>query len=240
MNQKGEQEELQLLLRSRFPILVVETAEERRFLALIETVANLNESALFTWSVVQGLRRPLKNESIAVSRELIDALQEIRKSPQNGIYVFFDATPWLDNPAVVRLIREIAHEYQQTHRTLVFVGSKVALHSDVQRMSASFRLAPTGPDEVRAIVKEEFEIYNYNMGLTGLRGEQVAYEMLIQHLVGLSRDDARRMVRQSIEHEGKITMEDVARVLQLKHDSLGEDGTLTMVTEIESRASAGA
>jgi hypothetical protein len=67
-----------------------------------------------------------------------------------------------------------------------------------------------------------------------LRGDQVAYEMLVQHLVGLSRDDARRMVRQAIEHEGAITMEDVARVLKLKHDSLGEGGTLTMVTEIES------
>jgi hypothetical protein len=32
-SKKGEQDELQLLLRSRFPILVVETAEERRFLA---------------------------------------------------------------------------------------------------------------------------------------------------------------------------------------------------------------
>jgi len=234
MSKKGEQDELQLLLRSRFPILVVETAEERRFLALIETVANLDESALFTWSVVQGLRRPLKNETVPATRELVDGLQEIRKSPQNGIYVFFDATPWLDNPAAVRLIREIAHEYQKTHRTLVFVGSKVVLHPDLLRMSASFRLAPTGPDEVRSIVKEEFEIYNYNMGLTGLRGEQVAYEMLVQHLVGLSRDDARRMVRQSIEHDGAITMEDVARVLKLKHDSLGEDGTLTMVTEIES------
>jgi SpoVK/Ycf46/Vps4 family AAA+-type ATPase len=231
---KGEQEELQLLLRSRFPILVAETAEERRFLALIETVANLDESALFTWSVVQGLRRPLKNESVPASRELVEALHEIRKSPQNGIYVFFDAMPWIENPAAVRLTREIAHEYQQTHRTLVFVGSKVALHPDLQRMSASFRLAPTGPEEVRSIVKEEFEIYNYNMGLTGLRGDQVAYEMLVQHLVGLSRDDARRMVRQSIEHDGAITMEDVARVLKLKHDSLGEDGTLTMVTEIES------
>jgi hypothetical protein len=43
MSKKGEQDELQLLLRSRFPILVVETAEERRFLALIETVANLDD-----------------------------------------------------------------------------------------------------------------------------------------------------------------------------------------------------
>ena len=231
---KSERDELQLLVRSRFPIIVVETAEERRVLDTIEVVANLDDSPLFTWSVVQGLRRPVKNETVPQTRELIDALSEIRKSPQNGMYVFLDAMPWLDQPAVVRLVREIAFEHQRTRRTLIFVGSRLALPPDLQRMSASFRPAPIGPDEVRAIVKEEFEVYNYNMGTTGLRGDQAAYEMLVQHLVGLSRDDARRMVRQSIEDEGAITLDDVARVLKLKHESLGKDGTLQMVTEVES------
>jgi SpoVK/Ycf46/Vps4 family AAA+-type ATPase len=231
---KSEREELQLLLRSRFPILVVETAEEQRFLELIQNVANLEEQALFTWSVVQGLRRPAKRESVAQTRELVEAVSEICRSPQNGIYVFFDATPFLDHPGVVRTLREIAFDHNRTHRTLVFVGSRVTLDPDLLRMSASFRPATIGPDEVRKMVKEEFEIYNYNMGQMGLRGDQSAYEMLVQHLVGLSRDDARRLIRQSIEHEGRITIEDVARVLRLKHDSLGKDGTLQMVTEIES------
>src|SRR5258705_2950989 len=101
-------------------------------------------------------------------------------------------------------------------------------------MSATFRLAPIGPDEVRKIVKEEAELYAYQHGQESIRGDQAAYEMLVQHLVGLSRDDARRMIRQSIEHEGAITMDDVARVLRMKHESLGQGGTLQMVTDIET------
>jgi len=229
-----ERDELQLLLRSRFPIIVVETAEERRFLDLIENVANLEDSALFTWSVVQGLRRHAKGETVPNTRELVDALHDIGKSPQNGLFVFFDAGPFLDHPGVIRMVREIAFDHTQRRRTLVFVGSRVALHPDLQRMSASFRPSTIGRDEVRKMVKEEFELYNYNTGQSGLRGDQAAYEMLVQHLIGLSRDDARRMIRQSIEHDGAITIEDVARVLRLKHDSLGKDGTLQMVTEIES------
>jgi SpoVK/Ycf46/Vps4 family AAA+-type ATPase len=42
------------------------------------------------------------------------------------------------------------------------------------------------------------------------------------------------MIRQSIEHEGAITMEDVARVLRIKHESLGKGGTLQMVTDVET------
>ena len=231
---KNEQEELQLLLKSRFPIIVVETPEEARFLGLIETVANLEDKPLFTWSVVKGLRRMPKGDGVPNTRELLDAVQDIVKSAQNGIYVFFDAMPFLHLPGAIRAFREIAFDHNRTHRTLVFVGSRVTLDPDLQRMSALFRPALITAPEVRKLVKEEFETYNYQMGTEGLRGDQAAYEMMVQHLVGLSRDDARRMVRQAIEHEGAITLEDVARVLRLKHESLGQGGTLQMVTEVEA------
>lgn len=230
----NEQEELQLLLRSRFPILVVETAEERRFLALAEKIANLDELGLFTWSVVQGLRRAVpRGESMAQTRELVDALAHLVKSPQNGIFVFLDAAPFIGHPGVVRMIREIAFEHTKNCQTLVFVGSRVELDADLQRMSASFRLAPIGPEEVRKVIKEEAELYSYQRG-EAVKGDQVAYEMLVQHLVGVSRDDARRMVRRAIEHDGAITMDDVARALRMKHESLGKGGTLQMVTEVET------
>ena len=38
---KKEVEELRLLLRSAFPVIVVETAEEQRFLDIAENLANL-------------------------------------------------------------------------------------------------------------------------------------------------------------------------------------------------------
>ena len=230
---KGEQEELRLLLRSRFPVIVVETAEEQRFLQLVENLANLDDKTLFTWSVVRGLAGTRAGTAISGTRELVDAIGHIERDPRGGLYVFLDAAPYLDHPGVVRMIREIAFDHMSNGITLIFVGSRVGLHPDVQRMSASFRMSSIGPDEVRALIKEEAELYMYRRE-ANIKADRAAYEMLVQHLVGLSRDDARRMIRQSIEHEGAITMEDVARVLKLKHESLGKDGTLAMVTEIET------
>jgi SpoVK/Ycf46/Vps4 family AAA+-type ATPase len=235
---KNEQEELRLLLRSSFPVIVVETAEEQRFLKVVETLANLEDKTLFTWSVVQGLSGNRAGTGVSGTRELVDAVGHIERDPRGGIYVFLDASPFLDHPGVVRMIREIAYEHARNQITLVFVGTRIALHPDVQRMSASFRMPTIGPDEVRALIKEEAELYMYQREV-GIKADRAAYDMLVQHLVGLSRDDARRMIRQSIEHEGAITMEDVARVLKLKHESLGKDGTLAMVTEIESLESVG-
>ncbi|HUP97981.1 MAG TPA: AAA family ATPase [Usitatibacter sp.] len=230
---KPQQEELRLLLRSRFPIILVETAEEQRFHQLIENIANLDETALFTWSVVRGLSGQRVGSTVVGTRALGDAISHLVKSPQNGIFVFFDAQPHLDHPEVVRMIREVAMEHTKNRQTLIFVGTRVELHPDLQRMSAAFRMPTIGPEEVRALIKEEAELYMHQREVN-LKADRGAYEMLVQHLVGLSRDDARRMIRQSIEDEGAITMEDVARVLKIKHNSLGQGGTLQMVTEVES------
>jgi AAA+ superfamily predicted ATPase len=230
----SEQDELRHLLESRFPIVIVETAEERRFLQMIESVATLSATALFTWSVVQGLRRYPRGDRILETRELQAALWHLLKTPQNGYFVFLDPQPFLDNPEITRLIREVGFDYTRTQQTMVFVGSTLGLAPDLQRMSATFRLAPMTPDDVRKLCKEEMELYATRNDGHAVRGDNAAYELMIQHLVGLSRDDARRLVRQAIEGDGRITMDDVAGVLRHKHESLASGGALQLVTEVET------
>ncbi len=231
---KNEQAELRHLLESRFPIVVVETAEERRFLQMIEAVAAASETPLFTWSLVQGLRRTPRGDGVLETRELAHALWHIRKTPQNGYFVFLDPQPFLDHPETIRLIREISFDYTRTQQTLVFVGSSLNLPPDLMRMSATFRMAPITPEDIRKLFKEETELFATRNDGQAVKGDAAAYELMVQHLVGISRDDARRLIRQAIEHEGRITMEDVGRVLRHKHESLGKGGALQLVTEVET------
>ena len=230
----NEQTELAQLLESRFPIIVVETAEERRFLQMIESAAALSETPLYTWSLIQGLRRYPRGDGVLETRELAKALWHLLKTPQNGYFVFLDPQPFLDHPETIRLIREIGFDYTRTQQTMIFVGSTLSLAPDLMRMSATFRMAPMTPGDVRKLCKEEMELYSSRNDGQAVKGDSAAYELMIQHLVGLSRDDARRLVRQSIERDGRITMEDVAGVLRHKHESLGRGGALQLVTEVES------
>jgi len=226
--ERNEIGELGFLLRSRFPILVVETPEESRFLGLVERASNLENMALFTWSVVQGLKRHLRNEYVSDTHEFLDALKHINGSPQNAAFVFFDAQPYMDNPVAARLLREMALGYQQTPRTFIFVGSTVSLPGDLQRMSASFQMVLPSVEEIRDIFREEATFFKSGHEGLALRGDQNALEMMTQHLVGFTGADARRLIRQSIEAEGSITMGAVARVLKHKHQALGNNGLLNL------------
>ncbi len=226
--ERNEIAELGFLLKSRFPILTVETPEEGRFVNLVEHTCNLEELPLFIWSVVGGLRRHLRAEVFTDTHELVDALKHMKGSPQNGVFVFFDVQPFLDNPIVTRLIREMAFEYQTIARTFIFVASHLSLDSDLQRMSAAFQMVLPTVEEIRELFKEEATFWKSGHDGQPLRGDPTALEMMTRHLVGFTGADARRLIRQSIEAEGAVTMAAVARVLKHKHEALGSHGLMSL------------
>jgi SpoVK/Ycf46/Vps4 family AAA+-type ATPase len=225
-----EQQELAFLIESRFPIITVETMEEPRFAQLIERVANLAQQPLISWTATQGLKRVAGAAGQRIAEtgtsDLMEAIRYVWKTPSLGIYVFYDAHPFMDSPAIQRAIKEVALDYPQAARTLVFCGPEHRLSADLQRMSAAFRLSLPTTEELMQIVKDEAHFWTTRNDGTAVKGSQDALTQLVQHLVGLTRDDARRLVRQTLEADGAITFDDVRRVLKHKHHALGADSAL--------------
>ncbi len=226
MDNRDEASELCSLLRSRFPIILIESHEEPRILELLAKACNLENQVLMSWSITCGIRRHGREEAIYQTNDLLDALKHIDKSAQNGVYVLCDAHPGFKDPVSMRLIREIALSHYKNARTLVFLSSRLdELPSEILRLSAHFR--PTLPDRdaIRAIVMEEAKRHEKQTGEKP-RGDRQALDMLIMHLLGMEQDDVRRLVRQALRDDGAINSDDVRRVLAIKHEALGGTGTI--------------
>lgn len=218
--------DLALIIRSRFPVVQVETREETRIMKLLERVASLEGWALFVWSVADGLRRIPRTDVVTQTYEFEDALRHIDKTPQNGVYTMLDAQPYFENPVNVRLIKEIAQEYYKTARTLVFIGARLDLPADLAHMSARFNLPLPEAAEIRAIFRDEAQLWQLQAGHGPLKGDQQAVELMVQHLAGMCEEDARRLIREAIRDDGMINIDDVHRVLRFKRDALGQGGLL--------------
>jgi SpoVK/Ycf46/Vps4 family AAA+-type ATPase len=230
--------DLTLILKSRFPIVTIETHEEPRVQALLERIANLEQWPLWTWSVTQGLKRFLVSENaVYETRELTAALRNIESSPSLGLYVLMDPDPFLQDAVNLRLIKEIALAYHRIAKTLVLVGHRIELPPDLRRMSASFTLSMPDAEQVRKILAEEVQLWQ--QGGSRLKGDPQTANTLVQHLVGMSLDDARRLVRQAIRDDGLLNHADIARVLKLKHEALGTSGLLELELDSGSFADVG-
>jgi SpoVK/Ycf46/Vps4 family AAA+-type ATPase len=221
MNEREELNELSSLLKSKVPVILIETHEEPRILKLLHQACNLEQHLMFRWSITDGIARFTRDDPIYNTNNLIDALKHIDKSPQNGVYVFCDAHPGLKDPINVRLIREIALEHYKTARTLVFVSPKLEeLPSEILRLAAHFRPQLPTRDEIKSIIAEEAELWRSQSGEKA-RAERGLVDTLILHLMGLEQDDVRRLVRQALRVDGELNSNDLRRVLATKHAALG-------------------
>ncbi|HEX5628818.1 MAG TPA: AAA family ATPase, partial [Usitatibacteraceae bacterium] len=230
---------LAALLGSRFPVIVVETPEEARALHLAERVANLQETALYAWSVTGGLRRVNGRDATAGTAALPDALRHILTTPAAGLYALLDPQPFLEDPVCRRFVREIAMGHTRCARTLVLVGARIELPPEIQRMSASLALALPAAADIRRIFREEIELWIAQNDGRKPAGDPEAAETLVQHLVGMYQDDARRLIRQALRADGRVTWDDVAVALRQKHHALESGGALQLQTDIEKFSAVG-
>jgi SpoVK/Ycf46/Vps4 family AAA+-type ATPase len=222
-----DQHELEALLKSRYPIILIETHEETRALQLLERICNRAQWPVFAWTISEGLRRLMPPEPQHETYELTDALRRIAKSTHIGVYALLDAHPFLPNPLNQRLVKEIALDYHRRARTLVFVGPKLDLPADLKRMAVSFELRLADARRVQELLRTEAQLWQQESG-TPLRGEAEVARVLIQHLAGLPEEDVKRLLRQAIRENGMLCQNDVQRVIRQKHESLGSSGVLVL------------
>ncbi|MCW5623099.1 MAG: AAA family ATPase [Burkholderiales bacterium] len=238
----SDERDLKVALRSRFPLVAVESFEELRVLDLLERVGNLETQPLFVWNLAEGLKRRGRTDTVPETRDPASVLRHIHATPQNGLYALVDFHPFLADPLHLRLIKNIAHNHAKDRKTVVFVSHRLELPEDLSRMTARLQMAMPDMPALRAIVKEELDDYAYRED-TPVRGQREAVDLLIQQLAGLSADDARRLVRQAIHDDGAITLSDLARVSKQKQNALGAAAAISLeldVARLEDMAGAAA
>jgi len=226
-----KQRDLELILRSRIPIVVIESREESRMLDLLKAIAIARASEsympMFRWTVTDGLQRL----DISLKPQLHNAdpsevLKHIRAVSKPGIYVLLDFHPYLADPINVRLLKDICIRFKKVPRQLVLLSHKVELPRELESFSARFDLPLPTADERKNIVKRVAVDYAAeNPGLR-VQVDPKAYGLLIQNLAGLPVRDTEQLARNAIYHDGAISKSDLPKVMEAKYELLNRGGIL--------------
>ena len=223
--------DLELLLRSQVPLIIAETAEERRLVELFQRRSPLLGRPLFQWSVAEGLRRidydaPPQRHAADPG----DALRQILATSAAGIYLLADFHPYLGDPVHVRLLKEIALRHPDLGHTLVMVSHELDLPAELRPFTARFELALPGRDRLAALVEEIATDWARGSGRR-VRTDRQTLDRLVQNLLGLTLADARRLVKGAIHDDGAITESDLPGVMEAKFRLLERSGALSFEYE---------
>lgn len=223
--------DLQLVLASNTPIIVIESLEETRLLQLFGRLGLKLDHPLFKWSVTEGLTRlDIDFGPQRLTAEPEEVLKHIKALPEPGFFLLLDFHPFLENPVHIRLIKEIAQSYDLVPRTLVFISHAFAIPPEIRHLSARFDLQLPDRGGLKRLIKEEIERWQAGSRRPA-RTDPVAVEHLVNNLGGVTLTDARRLVRGAIEDDGAITLEDIPDLAKTKYELIGQQGVISFEYE---------
>ncbi len=224
----GDLHDLELLLGSPIPIIVIETHEEGRVLDLFRLAVARASKPFYHWTVTDGLRRLDRGIAPpAEAREPTDLLLAIKMAREPAIYLISDFHPYLEDPVHVRLLRDIAQQRLLLGHTVVLVSHAVKIPPELVRSCARFKLSVPAREQLKTIVLEEARTWSRRNAGRNVRTRKQLLERLVDNLRGLPERDAKRLARGAIEDDGAITEEDLPVVMQAKFELLATDGVLS-------------
>jgi SpoVK/Ycf46/Vps4 family AAA+-type ATPase len=224
-------QDLEIILRSRTPLIVMETRDERRALHMLQNIGMRSSTSdylpLFRWTITDGLQRlDIELAPQLINSEPADVLKHIRAVPKPGIYVLLDFHPFLDDPVHVRLIKDICIHYRDVPRQLVLISHQLTLPGELEPFSARVDVALPGAAERKEIIQSVAAEYSAENPGARVQVDPKAYELLVGNLAGLTYADTERLARNAIQVDGAITRSDLPAVMQAKYELLNNGGAL--------------
>ena len=224
MSHRQAVHDLEALVRSFHSLVTIETVEEERVRAIVAEVAASLQQSFFEWSVASGFHRGY-GAAIGNTYEPLGALKHIAELTGDAIYLLKDLGPHLGKPEVCRLLRELAEKMTHTRSAIVLTGEPLELPRDLAGVAVRFDLHLPDESERRAAVRSVVEAMKARQQVqVELSRDDV--QRLVQALAGLTLHQTRQVIAQAILDDGRLSVDDIDRVVRLKGEIVERGGVL--------------
>ena len=231
-------QQLDLMIRARYPLLYVVTAEEDPVEEVLYQVAHEQEQRkLLFWDIVRGWDDNGGDKGSAMA-----ALGRIAKAAgqDSTIFVLRDLHPYLrmhypysdKHSPIVRELRNLVGKLKTSRQTLI-------LTSNVLELPAELREETTVIDFPLPDVREIDYLINLLVVPSKLKVSGLAKEQLIKACQGLSRARISRVLAKALAAKQQVDDTDIALILEEKKQAIRQTEILEFFTTKESLKTVG-
>ena len=240
--------DLRTLIRSCHPLIVVETVEEERVLALLQSVAAQERMPLFEWSITRGLTRQDEGQSISkMTATPLAVLQHLNGLTVEALFWLKDLAPHLQDAAVARQLREVSHHFGRSRTTCVLTGHPITLPSDIEQIAVRLDLQLPNRNELQSMLQSVLQslgtrtsprrpgsttvVQSMLHSLAGSKPTQATpstqeSDAILRALQGLTLHQARQVITQCLVEDGRLSAADVQTILKRKVQAIKDGGLL--------------
>lgn len=222
----NELKDLELLIDTRTPLILIETTDFTRVEVLFQRLGTRTGLPVWRWTLASGLQR--LDDGVAPSARLPEPqklLAHLLTLTQPGLYLLQDLHRYLNDALVVSLLRELAARHDRVPHTIAIAAPALETPAELRSVAARVELALPAREELEALITEEAAEWGLRHQKR-VQATQAAITALVRNLIGIGLTDARRLVRQAIQ-DGLLDESDLPEVMNAKYKLLDQGGVLS-------------
>jgi len=233
-------QELDVLIRARYPLIYLVSWEEQRLDTILQEVAASHGKSLMIWSATKGLRK-VGARAVAPVEGTQDprvALAAVEKLAEPTLVVFKDLHPYLTDPIIVRALRELSHVLKTTYTTAILLSPVLTIPPELEKEVTVLDVPlPTFRDLLQLLREIVGVVRQANRATIDLSKEHA--EQIIKAALGLTLSEAENAFAKAIATDERLDASDVALVLEEKRQVIRKSGLLEYFPADESLRNIG-
>lgn len=216
--------EIEILIRAKYPILFINSWEERRVEETLAKICQPLNRKLHTWSLTQGMKPSVARGGTggsALPGEL-EALAQVHEAPEYTVFLLKDFHPYMKDPRVVRLLRDLASRLRGKAQTLILMGPILTLPQELEKDLTVVEFGLPTREDIEATLDRVIAAVKDNPNVdTSL--DPLNRELLVKSAQGLTLDEIESVFARSLVETKRL---DVEAVLEEKKQIVRKSGLL--------------
>jgi SpoVK/Ycf46/Vps4 family AAA+-type ATPase len=259
---------LKVLINSSTPIVVMETVEEMCAMSLVRTACSQLSLPVYEWTIADGLVRCGSDVAIAApalsaagfgaslaqktaagnaithnpamynTADPVQALANLETMTIEAVFVLKDFHRHMDNPVVVRRLRDVGQKFSANRRTLVLTAPAIEMPPELVSLVEFLDLPLPDRERLREIIRETYTRMAGTHTLK-LQLDSNGVDAMAGNLRGLTEEAAERAISQTVVGRLALSPECITDVLDAKKALLKRSEMLEFVDSTDNMASVG-
>jgi AAA+ superfamily predicted ATPase len=227
-------DEFELLLRARYPLIYIPSREEERVEATIAHLAKQHGNrSVYIWDFVDGYQGNPNDEGFG-RRNPLQALEFVEKLSANvaAIFILRDFHRFLEDVSVARKLRNLSRLLKSQPKNIVILSPQLSIPDDLGEVLTVLEFPLPHLPEIRAELQR----------LLASHGQVLEPRMLdevVQSCQGLSMERIRRVLTKAIAMHGSFQPDNVELILEEKRQTIRQTQILDFYPATEKISDIG-
>ncbi len=192
-------EQLDLLIKARTPIIWIRSNEEERVETLLKnSTKRLSPRRLATWDYIDGINNILNSNNLG-SRQPMAVLEWLKKLDESSptILLLKDFHHFCEDPGILRMLKNLTNELRSKPHSIIISSGSWSPSNDLEEDLTILDLPLPKEDEIKTLLSNISQASNSQL-------EESVLKELTNACSGLSESRIRKVAARALAQRGQI------------------------------------